>query len=125
MGAREGKRMTKPDLDQSEWLTSDRGLKFGFTTASPLLAASSRTLHQEAENEHAMTTPQRTAATHACYRAIGSRLGREFDPNNFVLCPAVRTIERHRLWIRHDATPPNRRSPWLKGSRPIDGQIRD
>src|SRR5215831_8264474 len=86
---------------------------------SPVLSASSRTLHQEVfENKHTVATLQRTAATYACYRAIRCWLGREFDPYNFVLRPTVGTIERHRLWIRH-----TRCHQIADHRRPIDGQV--
>ena len=57
------------------------------------MRAPSRTLHQEIfENEHTLTTLQGTAATHAFYPTIRRRVRRGFDPNNFVLCPAVGTL---------------------------------
>jgi hypothetical protein len=116
---------------------ADRGLRFGvckgsfapsgnlnsfyeaFMTASPILPAPSRTLYQEIfEDEHTLTTPQRTAATYASYPAIGHRPGRNFDPNNFVLCPAVGTNERDRLWIRHMRFPQNRRLSFIERKPP-------
>src|SRR5262249_29464224 len=93
---------------------------------SPLLPAASWTLDQEVfEDEHTMASPQGTAATHTCYPAIRSRLGRDFDPNHLILGPAVRTIERHRLWIRHMRRPRIADHLRSKESRPIGGQTRD
>src|SRR5262249_53785938 len=64
------------------------------------LSASSWTLYQEVfEDECALTGVQRTTAINACYFVIGCR--GSFDPDNFVLRPAVGTIERHRWGIRH------------------------
>jgi IS1 family transposase len=55
---------------------------------SPLLPASSWPLYQEIfENEHAMATPQRTAAIRTRYLAIRRRLGRDFDSNNLGTWP--------------------------------------
>src|SRR6516164_8433047 len=55
------------------------------------LSASSWTLYQEVfENEYALTGVQSTTTTHACYFAIGCR--GSFDPDNFVLRPAVGTM---------------------------------
>src|SRR5215469_11374873 len=86
---------------------------------SPLLPVSSWPLYQKVfENEHAMATPQRTAATHTSYPVIGCRLGRDFDSNNLVLGPTVRTIKRHRLRIRHMRRPPNRRSSLVERKPP-------
>jgi hypothetical protein len=56
--------------------------------------ASSCTLDKEVfKNELTLTAVQRAATTKACYFAVRRRYRRGLDPNDFVFCPAIRTIE--------------------------------
>jgi hypothetical protein len=93
---------------------ASRGLKFGeckgaifapndrtlnasyeaFATVFTSLSASSWAFDQEVlENKGALTAVQRTTTSYARYLAISFRLRRAFDPDDFILCPAVGAIE--------------------------------